>query len=200
MRVSRPRSPSPGGRPNRSVRGFTLLELAITLTVLAVMIGIAAPLFTGMSNGNRLVSNANEMVAAMQIARSEAIRGNVRTTLCQSINGTSCSNVSPWRGWIVFADANGNDVADAGEIVHVGTIEAPVQVIPSASVVNARITFRADGLAYAGNNLLEANMRVCLPVTNPNLNARDVNISVGGRVGVRAPINAAGTCPAPGNT
>lgn len=182
-------------------RGFTLVEMAITVTVLAVLLGMAAPLFTGMINGNRLTGNANELVAAVLIARSEAIRGNARTSLCQSADGVNCSNASPWRGWIVFADADGDNVVDAGEIVRAGIIEAPVQVLSSPSVTNAntRITFRADGLAYAGNNLLEGNLRVCLPVTNPALNARDVNIAIGGRVAVRAPINAAGACNAPGN-
>ncbi len=182
-------------------RGFTLVELAITVTVLAVLMGLAAPLFNEVINSNRLTGNANELVAAVQIARSEAIRGNVRTSLCQSTDGANCSNASPWRGWIVFADANGDNVADAAEIVRAGIIEAPVQVLSSLSVTsaNTRVTFRADGLAYAGNNLLEGNLRVCLPVTRPALNVRDVNIAIGGRVAVRAPINAAGACNAPGN-
>lgn len=185
----------------RLSRGFTLVEMAITVAVLAVLLGLSAPLFTAMINGNRLTGNANELVAAVLIARSEAIRGNVRTSLCQSADGASCSNASPWQGWIVFADANGNNTADAGEIVRAGIIEAPVQVLSSASVTNAgtRITFRADGLAYAGNNLLEGNLRVCLPVTNPALNVRDVNIAIGGRVAVRAPINNGGNCNVPGN-
>lgn len=199
-------STSPRTRASRTFsrslsRGFTLVEMAITVTVLAVLLGMSAPLFTGMINGNRLTGNANELVAAVLIARSEAIRGNARTSLCQSADGVNCSNASPWRGWIVFADADGDNVVDAGEIVRSGIIEAPVQVLSSPSVTNAntRITFRADGLAYAGNNLLEGNLRVCLPVTNPALNARDVNIAIGGRVAVRAPINAAGACNAPGN-
>ncbi len=204
----RRRHPSPGERATgaraasrrAAAGGFTLVELAITVVVLAVLIGISIPLFTGLINGSRLTGNANELVAALQIARAEAIRLNVRTTVCQSADGLTCTNATPWRGWIIFADNDGDGVVDAGEIVRTGVVEQPVQVIPSGNIVNSRIVFRADGLAYAGNNLLEANMRVCLPVVNPNLNVRDVNIAVGGRVAVRAPINAAGACPVPGNT
>lgn len=195
----RRRHPSTGRRARAS--GFTLVELAITVVVLAVMVAMSAPLFTGMINGGRLTGNANELVAALQIARMESIRSNVRTTICQSADQLTCTNVSPWRGWIIFSDTDGDGVVDAGEIVRTGVIEAPVQVLPSPSIVNNRITFRADGMAYsAGNTLLEANLRVCLPVTNPNLNARNVNISIGGRVAVRPPTNEAGACNAPGNT
>lgn len=183
-----------------AARGFTLVELAITLVVLSVLMAIGAPLFTEVINSSRLTSNANEIVAALQTARSEALRRNAPTSFCQSSNGATCSNVATWQGWLVFADVNGNTLPEAAEIVRSGVIEAPVQLIPSNNVTLARITFRADGLAYAGNNLLDANIRICQPVTNPDNNARDVNIVVGGRIAVRAPVNAAGACPAPGNT
>lgn len=199
MRVSRQNSSPPSSAQARSARGFTLVELAITVVVLSVLMALAAPLFTGMTNGNRLTSNANEIVTAMQIARSEAVRRNARTTFCQSTNGTTCSNVSPWQGWLVFADADNDNVVDADEIVRTGVIEAPMQIIASSNITNGSVVFRADGLAYAGNDLLEANMRVCLPVTDPALNVRDVNIAIGGRIAVRAPINGSGACSAPGN-
>ena len=198
MRLTRRSSSPPRIAQARAARGFTLVELAITVVVLSVLMAMAAPLFTGMSNGNRLTSNANEIVAAMQIARSEAVRRNAPTFFCQSTNGSTCSNVSPWQGWLVYADADRDNVADADEIVRAGVIEAPVEIVSSPSVANGEMIFRADGLAYtAGNDLLEANMRVCLPVTDPELNVRDVNIAIGGRITVRPPINEAGICPTP---
>lgn len=199
--IPRRSSPTTGGR--RQVSGFTLVELAITVVVLAVLIGMSMPLFTGLINGNRLTGNANELVAALQIARSEAIRSNARTTVCQSADGLTCTATSPWRGWIIFSDTDNDGAVDANEIVRTGVVEEPVQVIPSRNIANNnhRIIFRADGLAYGNNNtLLEANLRVCLPVTNPNLNQRDVNIAVGGRTAVRAPLNGSGACGAPGDT
>jgi type IV fimbrial biogenesis protein FimT len=198
----RPRRAAAHGRHARAA-GFTLIELMIAVFVLAVVIAISIPLFSGVVNGSRLTSNANELVAAMQSARAEAIRQNRRTSLCGSDDGLNCSNTTPWRGWVVFADANGNGLVDAGERVRSGNIEAPLQVLPSANITaaNNRILFRADGLAYGtGGILLEANLRVCLPTTNPPENTRDVNLAMGGRATVRAAANAAGACAAPGNT
>jgi type IV fimbrial biogenesis protein FimT len=169
--------------------------------VLAVLVGIATPLFTGLMNSNRLTSNANELVAALQIARMESIRRNVRTTICQSADQLTCTDSSPWRGWIIFADLDGDGTVDANEVLRTGRIVAPMQVIPSQSITLNRIVFRADGMPYtSGNILLQGNLRVCLPVTNPQRNARDVNIAIGGRAAVRAPANLSGACPAPPNT
>ncbi|MGN6152660.1 MAG: GspH/FimT family pseudopilin [Lysobacteraceae bacterium] len=197
-----PRPAAIRGRHARTA-GFTLIELMIAVFVMAVVIAISVPLFTNVVNASRLTSNANELVAAMQSARAEAIRQNRRTSLCGSDDGLNCSNTTPWRGWIVFTDANGNGLVDAGERVRSGNIEAPLQVLPSANITGAnnRILFRADGLAYGnGGMLLEANLRVCLPTSTPPENVRDVNLAMGGRATVRAAVNAAGACAAPGNT
>ena len=82
-------------RPPRSSRGFSLIEMLVTLAVLAIVIGLASPLFTTMTNRNRLTGAANETVAAFQIARSEAIRRNVRTVICESVDSVTCRNGSP---------------------------------------------------------------------------------------------------------
>lgn len=184
-------------RPMRPARGFTLVELMITVAVLAVVAGLAAPLFAGVINGNRLTSTANEIAVGIQAARMEALRRGVRVTLCQSTNGTTCSNTSPWQGWLVFADANGNNAPDAGEVTQTGRIEVPLRVTASSNLANNRMSFRADGIAYSADTLLTGNIRVCIPATNPPRNARDINIAPGGRVSVRNPAAGVGaTCPA----
>lgn len=94
------------------MRGFTLVELMVTVAVLAVVIGIAVPSFTTIMHRNRLTAAANEMVSALQIARMEAIRRNRRAVLCPSIDGQTC-NGADWSKVLVFIDANRNSQADA---------------------------------------------------------------------------------------
>lgn len=80
--------------------GFTLIELMVTVAVLAVVISIAAPAFDGVALSSRLTTVGNDFVASAQIARSEAIKRNRSVRLCASSNGTACGGT--WQqGWIV---------------------------------------------------------------------------------------------------
>ncbi|MBF6941294.1 prepilin-type N-terminal cleavage/methylation domain-containing protein, partial [Acinetobacter baumannii] len=46
--------------------GFTLIELMVTVAVLAIVLAVAVPAFGTLIRSSRLTSNANEVVAALQ--------------------------------------------------------------------------------------------------------------------------------------
>lgn len=107
---------SPQKRPRgRASRGFTLIELMITITVAAILLGIAAPSFREMSVRNQLSAYTNDFIAAVNYARSEAVRRGVPISVCKSNDKATCSGT--WSdGWIVFVNSD-NDapaVVDAG--------------------------------------------------------------------------------------
>jgi type IV fimbrial biogenesis protein FimT len=62
--------------PRRTRAGFTLLELMITLTVLAILATLGVPTMQGMLERNRLKSAAQAVMEDLQWMRSEAIRRN----------------------------------------------------------------------------------------------------------------------------
>lgn len=96
--------------------GFTLVELMITLAVLAVLVAIGFPSFQSSMRSNRVATSTNEMIASVSLARSEAVRNNRGSSMCGSASGTACDGT--WNdGWIVWADANANGTVDAGETV-----------------------------------------------------------------------------------
>jgi type IV fimbrial biogenesis protein FimT len=173
------------------IRGFTLTELMVVIGVLAILLAIAAPSFTGVINSNRLATQANEVVASLQLARSEAIRRNARVIVCRSIDGTACVTASGQGEWITFIDADGSGTAQAAEILRVSSISPPVLV---SNLVD-RITFRPNGVATdAAGALLATTITVCLPTTQPADNQRAVNLASGSRVSTEA-VNGAGACP-----
>lgn len=167
------------------VLGFTLIELMVTLAVLAIIVAIAAPAFTGLVNSNRLTTQSNELIGGIQMARSEAIKRNARVSFCGSADGAAClADGSTWSQWLVVRDSDGS-------VLQAGQIRAPVQV----SSTTPQITFQADGLARTAAGLLFAgNVEVCLPVGRPTENIRRIAVAGGSRTSINSIANA-GACP-----
>jgi len=84
-------------------RGFTLIELMTSLTILGVLLGMAVPSFNNAVLGGKLSAFSSDLVASTQLARSEAIKRNQVVRICASSNGTSCGSSGGWEaGWIVL--------------------------------------------------------------------------------------------------
>lgn len=141
--------------------GFTLVELMITLSLVAIMAAMAVPSFTGFIANNRLAAQANELVASLNLARSESIKRNTRVTVCPTSTGTGCGGT--WgQGWLVFVDAGNPGVVDVGDaILRVGdAVSADMGLTTTASPVmfqsiglTTQSTFTLTATNCTGNNV-----------------------------------------------
>lgn len=159
----------------------------VAIAVLGVLLAIAVPNFRSVIQGNRLSAGSNELLAALQFARMESIRRNVRVTVCQSGDGLTCTTSGNWAGWLVFADENRNNTPNGNEPLRMARTAPSVIVRDSAAITSDRFNFYPDGLArtgVAGSALLNARIRTCVTGTSVRPNARDVAIVAGSRMSV----------------
>lgn len=171
---------------SRTLSGFTLVELMVTIAVMAVLLAVAAPVFNDATLGGKLSSYANNFVASAHLARSEAIKRNAAVTLCVSTNGTSCALDCPpdpicgWeQGWIVRA-------AD-------GTVIQRQQALPTGLKVTeaggaASLGFQSTGVGMTS----AATLTVCRATPTVGSQERVVSISATGRPTVSR--TTAGAC------
>lgn len=147
--------------------GFTLIELMVTIAVLAIVVTIAAPSFTTMINGNRSVALGEELATAFNYARSEAVKRGGRISICASSDGASCTAANTWtQGWIVFTDTATSDNAASPTV---GTVlrrwEAPnagaaITVTQAAATNFIRYT-RLGTLGRSGQITVNSSVSGC---------------------------------------
>lgn len=88
--------------------GFTLIELIVTISIAAILMGIAIPSFTSIINSTRLTTYANELVASLNLARSEAVKRGVQI----SVRRKGSANQNWDSGWDIFTDLDGDGALD----------------------------------------------------------------------------------------
>jgi prepilin-type N-terminal cleavage/methylation domain-containing protein len=89
------------------MRGFSMVELLVSLAIVMVLTAIALPSLTISYRTYQLNDSATRLASMLKFTRFEAIRLN-KLVPCQIVqNGTD---------WLVWADSNGNTIADPGEM------------------------------------------------------------------------------------
>jgi len=181
-------------------RGFTIIELLVGLTLLAVLIGLGAPAMSSYLQTSKLQSVAASYYSGVQMARAEAIRRNARTEFVLTNDAPSTPDIAnalapavSGRTWVVRAASAGGGFASAVEVRAAGEGEGSpaaqaIVVTGSASapaVFDGRIPFNslgatADGAPYA-IDITRPGGGTCVHLGG-TVRCRRIEISPGGQI------------------
>lgn len=133
------------------IRGFTLLELMVVVTIMGVLLMLGLPSFQNTLRSNRLATTTNQFNAAVALARSEAIKSTQGAGLCPSANGTTCTSTTTWSGgWLVWQDTDRNGSLNGSEPV-IQYFASSAQQIAVTTGTAVRMSFDDRGAAVPRN-------------------------------------------------
>ena len=179
--------------------GFTIIELIITVALLATMLAVAVPGFANLFQNNALATASNRFVSSISLARNEAISRNTDVIMCNiNISNTACATNGQWEsGWVVWVDLDGDgtieDPNDNGDLEVIHREEAmPAGYTLRAATYSNIITFAPTGEASGDSSSAADTFRLCDASQSPDT-SRSINFNAVGRAWVTT--NPVTACP-----
>ncbi len=178
----------------KTSHGLTLIELMVTLAILAIITVLAFPGFRLYQQNSNRTSQINDLVATFNLAHSEAVRRNLPVIVCASADQLNCNNSVDWStGWIVLFDDNINNAADAtdndgiqsgGEaafFIHGALSGADIRLGDVSNAGTTQIIFAAStGISNTTASFMRCDNRFNTDAT-PNAHARAIILTAPGR-------------------
>ncbi len=154
-----PSSPRAGGHACPRVSGFTLVELSVTLAVLALMTAIAIPSLRDFRARQQVNATMTLLVSHFASARMTAIVQGVPVVVCPSEGSGTCRQSTDWSGhWLSFRDPDGNRRPDEQiDIYRNDTVPSDPDVRILSTQGRRHVRYQPSGMSY-GTNL---TIRIC---------------------------------------
>ena len=128
--------------------GVTLIELLITITVIAILAAVAVPSFAETLIRNQTASQNNELVALIHLGRNEAIRRNPQggSIDTQTVRVELAPNGNSWAGFV--RPPTDDETADG---CPEGTIRCSENQSVVLTLVDGPAPIRFDNRGYSVN-------------------------------------------------
>lgn len=158
-------------------KGFTLIEMLITIAIIVVMATFALPGFFLLVQNDRIQSATNLVVSQLNYARNAAITRNQAVNIART--GIDFSD-----GWEIFMDATptGNTVFDPAEDVLIRSTIPKGNIAIATQGNHQWISFTAEGFLNEGAPII-----VALCDERGEAEGRNIIINRVGRAAVSAP-------------
>lgn len=130
-------------------KGFSLVELLITVVLVSILLSVAIPSFRTTLLGIKGSSLADNLVSSIHYVRSEAITRGRSITLCASLDGANCNNsATNWnQGWIATWENPDLAPPNQTEVLRYWAIEETAAQV-NLSVSNThRVIYKSSGEA-----------------------------------------------------
>lgn len=146
--------PAPcAARVSRRVHGFSLIELMVTIAIVAILLSVALPNMSDAIARSRIASSANDFIAGLNYARTEAIRRNGIAGVCPTASGVACDGAWGDRWLVFFGEPGKPTVLSIGEF---SDRDQFTSELPTNSV-----TFNARGMLTTAPNAFELRPVEC---------------------------------------
>lgn len=138
--------------PECPARGFTLVELMITLAIAGILAVIGAPAMGSLLARTQEASAESAVAGGLRNARTAAVMHNARTLLCPSADGRHCRAGEEWQhGWIIAQDVDHDGQPDAGVPIVAVQEAMPKGTRVITSLGRGQIAFQPTGSAGGSN-------------------------------------------------
>ncbi len=189
--------------------GFTLIEMMFTVLILGTLLVLGVPGLRDFFRNSRMTAAANDLLADINIARTESIKRRAPVTVCASAGplaatpACAAKTATSFTGWFVFVDHNGDHLV-SGAIAGPPAFPADViirrhELLPTGTTAKSDagfISFADSGfLRSIGADASATRVVICDDRGNADVGSgrsagRAVTVSPTGRAGVTRTVTA----------
>ena len=142
-----------------SNKGFTLIEMVVTITILGILAAIGMPSYTNLITNMRMSVEINTLSNSLNFARTEAMKRGSTTSVCPISSG-ACSTSNNWSGgWSTYLNSSSTQLSIVPSLTHGDTLTSTLTTPPQFNP--AGYTFFTGNLTlHDVNNTI--SMRRCV--------------------------------------